>query len=66
VALRYGLRMSWKDWLAGAAFILVLAFAVTTVVLVLHHEHARHAPISQKAESRLQQLCFQNPGNGGC
>ena len=58
--------MSWKDWLAGAAFVLVLAFAVTTVVLVLHHEHTHHAAISQQQEENLQRLCLQNPGNGGC
>ncbi len=58
--------MSWKDWLAGAAFVVVLAFAVTTVVLVLRHEHTHHSRISQKAEESLQSLCYQNPGNGGC
>ena len=57
--------MSWKDWLAGAAFVLFFAFAVTTVVIVLHHEHKPHPGISQTQENRLQTLC-QNPGNGGC
>jgi len=57
--------MSWKDWLAGAAFVLFFAFAVTTAVIVLHHEHKPHPGISQTQENRLQSLC-QNPGNGGC
>jgi hypothetical protein len=57
--------MSWKDWLAGAAFVLFLVFAITTVVVVLHHERKPHTAISQKQENRLQTLC-QNPGNGGC
>ena len=58
--------MSWKDWLAGAAFVLVFAFAVTTIVLVMHHEQKHHTVISQKQEESLQSLCAQNPGNGGC
>jgi hypothetical protein len=58
--------MSWKDWLAGAAFVVVLVFAVTAFVLVFHHERAPHPRISQSQENTLQALCYQNPGNGGC
>ncbi len=58
--------MSWKDCLAGAAFVVVLAFAVTTAVVVLHHERTHHSRISEKQEESLQSLCYQNLGNGGC
>ena len=57
--------MGWKDWLAAAAFVVVLAFAVTTVVFALQHERTHHTTISAKQEQTLQSLC-QNSGNGGC
>jgi len=58
--------MGWKDWLAGAAFLLLFAFAVTTFVVVLHHEKHPHPGISQTREESLQSLCYGNLGNGGC
>jgi hypothetical protein len=58
--------MTWKDWLVGALFVLMLAFAVTAVVIVLNYEHHPHKPISQSQEERLQKLCYGNTGNGGC
>ncbi len=59
--------MSWKDWLAGAAFVVLLAFAVTTFVVVVHHERTHRPHISQRQENNLVSLgCYQNTGNGGC
>jgi len=58
--------MGWKDWLVGTAFALVLAFAVATVVVVIHHERHHAARISQSQETNLQRLCYGNLGNGGC
>lgn len=57
--------MSFKDWLLGGGFVLVMAAVVITVIIVMAHES--HAPAhSTRHQDVNLRYCYQNLGNGGC